>query len=68
VAEVAAHTRLQFDLVLQHEPHTLVGFAGLAAIDAHNSSASFGIILHHEYWGQGYATEVAEVLLAYGTD
>ncbi|MFI2751850.1 GNAT family N-acetyltransferase [Cellulomonas sp. P22] len=44
---------------------TGIGSAGLEVIGRENRRASFGYMLDPGYWRQGYATEVAEQLVAF---
>jgi RimJ/RimL family protein N-acetyltransferase len=45
---------------------SLVGTIGLRDIDAEHSQAELGFWVAVEYWGQGYATEAARAVVAFG--
>jgi [ribosomal protein S5]-alanine N-acetyltransferase len=42
-----------------------IGICGLRSIDQWNKSGEMGIILKHEYWGQGYSVEIHLAILGY---
>lgn len=44
----------------------LIGWCGLKIIDSRFQEAELGYALQCQYWGQGYVTEAASALLAYG--
>ena len=54
-----------FGLQLKREGN-LVGAAGLRDIDAEHSLAELGFWVAVECWGQGYATEAARAVVAFG--
>ena len=56
----------QLAIALREAPATLVGSAGLRRAGAPAGVAEFGLELAPAYWGQGYATEAARALLAFG--
>ena len=43
-----------------------IGYANLRDIDYFHGVAEFGISLHREFWNQGFGTETAKLVLAYG--
>ncbi len=44
----------------------LIGGTGFAKIDFRIRTATFGYVLHRDYWGQGFATEASRELLTFG--
>lgn len=52
--------------VTRRTDDALVGAAGLSNIDAEHAQAELGYWLGVPFWGEGYATEAAACLLAYG--
>jgi ribosomal-protein-alanine N-acetyltransferase len=52
--------------ILDKASGRLIGSAGLTRLDADRRSAELGYVLHREFWGRGYATEVAGALLRFG--
>jgi RimJ/RimL family protein N-acetyltransferase len=44
----------------------VIGSCGIRMAMAHAQKAELGYELHPDYWGQGYATEAARSLLAFG--
>jgi len=54
-----------FGMQLKREGN-LIGAAGLRDIDAEHSLAELGFWVAAEYWGQGYATEAARAVVAFG--
>jgi RimJ/RimL family protein N-acetyltransferase len=55
----------QLAMVLQTTQH-VIGSCGIRRVTAHAPAAELGYELHPDYWGQGYATEAARSLLAFG--
>lgn len=43
-----------------------IGSSGLTRFEGEMTSAELGYVLHREFWGRGYATEIARELLRYG--
>jgi RimJ/RimL family protein N-acetyltransferase len=63
--EEEPRTKFQFALTLA--PHgQLIGNAGIRMSTPDASEADLGYELDPRYWGRGYATEAASVLLAFG--
>jgi len=46
--------------------HQVIGTCGIRMATGHAQQAELGYELHPDYWGQGYATEAARSLLAFG--
>ncbi len=44
----------------------MAGFIGLDGLDPRHDSAELGFLLDERYWGNGYATEAAAVVLLFG--
>src|SRR5579883_3344928 len=57
--------RFQFAFVLR-ESGQLIGNGGIRMQSPHAHSADLGYELDQRFWGQGYATEAAQALLAFG--
>jgi ribosomal-protein-alanine N-acetyltransferase len=57
--------KFQLAIVLQTD-NLLIGTCGIRMATAHAQEAELGYELHPAYWGQGYATEAARHLLAFG--
>jgi RimJ/RimL family protein N-acetyltransferase len=55
-------TKYRFALELS-EQGQLIGGCRVHIEDVKNKMASIGIALHHPYWGQGYGTEVGDLIL-----
>ena len=55
----------QLAIVLQ-TTERVIGSCGIRLVTAHAQQAELGYELHPDYWGQGYATEAARSLLAFG--
>ena len=53
--------------VLKSE-NKVIGTGGYSSIDAPNRAAEIGYVLHPDYWGKGYATELAKELISFGFD
>jgi ribosomal-protein-alanine N-acetyltransferase len=52
---------------LEHQTdHKMIGRCQLAEYDSHDSRAEISYALHRSYWRQGYITEAANRILAYG--
>ena len=65
VADAAEHKRLRYCLAVEYDGQ-LIGAGELWITDWYNECAEIGYVLHPAYWGQGFATEMANVLLAFG--
>lgn len=60
---------MNFELaVTLKEENTLIGGGRISASDARHREGFIGYVLNRGFWGQGYATELAQALLAYGFD
>jgi RimJ/RimL family protein N-acetyltransferase len=57
--------KYQLAIVLQTN-HLLIGTCGIRRATADAQEAELGYELHPDYWGQGYATEAAWRMLAFG--
>ncbi len=53
--------------VLKSE-NKVIGTGGYSSIDTPNHAAEIGYVLHPDYWGKGYATELAKELISFGFD
>jgi len=54
---------------IQQDKVISIGICGLHRIDFKNQNATFGIVIGNKgYWGKGYGTEAAKLLLGYGFD
>ena len=52
--------------VVEGKTGRVIGSAGLTRFDDQMSSAELGYVLHRDFWGRGYATELSRELLRYG--
>jgi ribosomal-protein-alanine N-acetyltransferase len=43
----------------------MIGSCGFPSITEHNRSAEVGYVLHPDFWGKGYASEVLRILLVF---
>jgi [ribosomal protein S5]-alanine N-acetyltransferase len=69
IAAAQIEPRVSYGLaVVRAEDGVLVGGIGLDPDRPDGSQASLGYCLAREIWGQGYATEAAKVLMAFGFD
>jgi RimJ/RimL family protein N-acetyltransferase len=61
--------RRHFELaVIQKETERLVGACGFRFTSPRDKEASMGYIFRRTVWGEGYATEAARAMLAFGFD
>ncbi|MDF5709036.1 MAG: GNAT family N-acetyltransferase [Nostoc sp. S4] len=60
-----SRTKFQLAVILKQE-NRLIGNCGIRINDLKLREANIGYELNPEYWGQGYATEAAEVILKFG--
>lgn len=58
-------TRFVF-AIIQLEEERLIGSVEINIRDHFNLEGEIGYIIHPEYWGQGYATEAASLILDFG--
>lgn len=65
VADAAEHKGVRYCLAVEYDGQ-LIGSGELWITDWYNECAEIGYVLHPAYWGQGFATEMANVLLAFG--
>ncbi len=48
------------------ERNTLIGGGRISVSDERHREGFIGYILNRDFWGQGYATELAQALIAFG--
>jgi RimJ/RimL family protein N-acetyltransferase len=59
--------RCKFQLaILLQTTQQVIGTCGIRMATAHAQEAELGYALHPDHWGQGYATEAAQGMLAFG--
>ena len=59
--------RTQFNFaVIDPLTELLIGTAAIRIQDAQALVADFGYILHSDYWGRGYGTEIAKAMVRFG--
>ncbi|MFK3938123.1 GNAT family N-acetyltransferase [Alkalihalobacillus sp. NPDC078783] len=52
--------------IINRKTSTLIGSVELTIRDANHHSAELSYIIHPDYWGRGYATEAASLMLTFG--
>ena len=52
--------------VIDKESRRMIGTCGFARIDLENGAAELGYVLNPDFWGRGYATEVASRVIEFG--
>lgn len=52
--------------IIEKETNTLIGSVELTIRDTQHQAAELSYILHPDYWGSGYATEAARLMLTFG--
>ena len=52
--------------VVEKATDSVIGSCGLTRFDNELTGAELSYVLHREFWGRGYATELAQELLRYG--
>lgn len=65
MVDAAENKRARFCLVVEYKGQ-VIGAGELRVTDWYNECAEIGYVLHPAYWGQGFATEIANILLAFG--
>jgi ribosomal-protein-alanine N-acetyltransferase len=61
--------RCRFTLaVVDREDDMLIGSTELRITSASHQRGEMGYVVHHRWWGRGYASEAASVLLRWGHD
>jgi len=66
-AEAQTKPRRLFDLaIVRNDDSWLIGRCGLKLSDAEQSEAALWYVLARDAWGQGYAVEAAQAVLAFG--
>lgn len=53
-------------IAVEPRSNVIVGNCGLYRVDLKHRNAEFGLILHHPFWGKGYAAECHLLCLEYG--
>jgi RimJ/RimL family protein N-acetyltransferase len=67
IASQREEPRRNFELgVTLKEQTTLIGRCGIGVSDPRHREGFIGYILNKSFWGQGYATELSQALLAFG--
>jgi len=67
ITEAAASPRVQFKLAMVLQVNgELIGDCGLKIVEPKRRHARLGYIVNRSYWGHGYATEAARLLLQFG--
>ena len=54
--------------VIDRDSRKMIGTCGFTRIDTVNNGAEIGYVLNPDFWGRGYATEMAERVLEFGFD
>lgn len=59
--------RVDFELaVIERHDNKLIGACGIHISDKQNREGWIGYVLNKEYWGKGYGTDIAKILLNFG--
>jgi RimJ/RimL family protein N-acetyltransferase len=67
IAHQTAQPRVFYHLALVLlSTKLLIGWCGLKLANPTHQEGELGYALDHAYWGQGYATEAAQAMLAFG--
>ena len=64
-AEASPCRNYQYAAILESTGQ-LIGACDLALSETHQNTGEIGWILHQDYWGQGYATEMGHALIDFG--
>jgi RimJ/RimL family protein N-acetyltransferase len=68
VAARQAVPRADYTLLTTLRDGTVIGGCGIHGTAGDDSAGHIGYLFHRDYWGQGYGTEVAAALVAFGFD
>ena len=69
IARQQEQPRRGYDLaVVLKSQNMIIGGCGIYVSNMDNREGWIGYVLNHNFWGQGYATEIAKVLLKFGFD
>jgi len=69
VAQREAAERAEFTLAaVQIDSGTLIGSGVIGVTSAHHRRGELGYVVNRDYWSQGYATEVAKLLVQFGLE
>ncbi len=67
IASQKEEPRKNFEVaVTLKERNTLIGGGRISISDERHREGFIGYILNRDFWGQGYATELAQALIAFG--
>ena len=67
ILEAKKEPRSQFQLaIVLKEDKYVIGTCGIRIADLECRSGEFGCELNPQYWRQGFATEVSQIMLAFG--
>lgn len=58
--------RKKFELAIEHPLNGVIGGCGIYVQNVDNKIAEIGYCLNRDYWGKGYGTEVASLLIEFG--
>lgn len=64
-AKQEPRSRYVFSIIEKVE-EKLIGAVEINIRNSHNQEGEIGYILHHDYWGKGYATEAGNLILEFG--
>lgn len=53
-------------VVLKGEEEKMIGTCGFSKIDFSNDIGEIGYVINPDFWGHGYATEAAQVIIRFG--
>ena len=54
--------------IIDRESRRMIGTCGFTRINTENNSGEIGYVLHPDFWGKGYACEVAQCVINFGLE
>src|SRR4051812_2173765 len=61
--------RISYDFAIMcKKNNSLIGTVGIRIQESHSEIGDFGYILHPDFWGQGFGTEVGKKIVEFGLE